>query len=364
MRYLKASKIRPVCLLILMTLSCLAVLSTPALGQGTISTILSGSRYRGVLADGNGNVYVADYDTSRVLKISPVGAVTVVAGNGQIGFSGDGGPATSASFTFPWNMDLDATGNLYITDGENWRVRKVDVTGIITTIAGNGIRGFSGDLGPATAASIGGSASARLDAQGNLYIADAGNNRIRKVDTQGIIRTIAGNGVAASAGDGGQAAIASLNGPIDLVITPNGQIYIAEISGHRVRRIGTNGIITTVAGTGVPGSSGDGGPAAVAQLNSPIGLALDPDGNLYISEHDGHRVRKVDTAGIISTVAGTGVVGFSGDGGPATQAQLNDPESIAVDPAGTTLYIADTTSGSAKSRFLSLHRFQVCFRSH
>jgi sugar lactone lactonase YvrE len=266
------------------------------------------------------------------------GIITTIAGNGTQGFSGDGGPATEAELYNPGYTALDPVGNLYITDGNNLRVRKVDLNGIITTVAGNGVAGFSGDGGPATSAKLNFPAGVALDAAGNLYIADGGNNRIRKVDLNGIITTFAGGGIGAG-GDGGPATQAQLGFPSGIAVDAAGNLYIADTDFSRVRKVDLNGIITTVAGTGEHGYSGDGGPATQAELGFPSDIAVDAAGNLYIADPDNSRVRKVDSRGIISTFAGNGHRGFSGDGGPATKAQL-EPVGVAVDAAGN-VYIAD-----------------------
>jgi len=266
------------------------------------------------------------------------GIITTIAGNGTQGFSGDGGPATEAELYNPGYTALDPVGNLYITDGNNLRVRKVDLNGIITTVAGNGVAGFSGDGGPATSAKLNFPAGVALDAAGNLYIADGGNNRIRKVDLNGIITTFAGGGVGAG-GDGGPATQAQLGFPSGIAVDAAGNLYIADTDNSRVRKVDLNGIITTVAGTGEHGYSGDGGPATQAELGFPSDIAVDAAGNLYIADPNNSRVRKVDSRGIISTFAGNGHRGFSGDGGPATKAQL-EPVGVAVDAAGN-VYIAD-----------------------
>lgn len=256
------------------------------------------------------------------------------------GFSGDGGPATAARLREPTGVVMDGAGNLYFADHFNHRIRKVDIGGIITTVAGTGVVGFSGDGGPATAARLNFPAETEVDAAGNLYIADQLNDRVRKVNTSGIITTVVGTGVAGFSGDGGPATAARLHEPIDLIFDGSGNLYIADHDNQRIRKVDAGGIITTVAGTGVAGFSGDGGVATAANLNGPREVELDGAGNLYIVDTDNNRVRKVNAGGIITTVAGTGVAGFSGDGGLATVAQLDGPNGAAVDGSGN-LYIAD-----------------------
>ncbi len=294
----------------------------------------------GVAVDSAGNVFAADIGNHLVVKVSPAGILTVVAGTGNRGFSGDGGLATSAGLNIPRGVALDRSGNLYIADDGNSRVRKVSLDGTITTVAGSGRYDYSGDGGPATSAALRNPRAVAVDAAGNLYIADSNNHRIRKVGLDGIISTVAGNGVAAFSGDGGPAISASLNQPNGVAVDAAGNLYIADSSNNRIRKVPPGGIITTVAGNGQCCFSGDGGPAVSATLGFPAGVAVDGAGNLYSAEPGSRRVRKVNAAGIISTVAGNGVEGFSGDGGSATSASLYQPRGVAVDGAGS-LYVAD-----------------------
>ena len=291
----------------------------------------------GIAVDTQGNVYAADPGNSIVVRISPDGVLAVVAGNGAPGFSGDGGPASSASLGQPFGVAVDSAGNLYIADTPNNRIRKVS-GGTITTVAGNGAYAFSGDGGPATSASLNQPFGVAVDSAGNLYIADSDNNRIRKV-SGGTITTVAGNGVGGFSGDGGPATGASLNAPLGVAVDSAGKLYIADSWNYRIRKV-TGGTITTIAGNENGGFSGDGGPATNASLGGPFGVAIDSFGNLYIADFENNRIRKV-TGGTITTVAGNGNQGFSGDGGPATSAPLHQPAGVAVDSAGN-LYIADS----------------------
>jgi myo-inositol-hexaphosphate 3-phosphohydrolase/streptogramin lyase len=272
------------------------------------------------------------------------GIISTVVGTGGVsGFSGDGGPATSARLRAPRVVEADANGNLYITDTENHRVRKVDSTGKITTIAGTGTAGYSGDNGPATSAMLDNPHGVAVDAAGNVYIADSPNQRIRKVSpTTGIITTVAGTGSSGYNGDNIAATTARLNYPKGVEIGPDGALYIGDANNHRIRRVDlSTGIITTVAGTGSAGSTGDGGPATSARLNTPRNVAFGPDGDLYIADDSNFKVRRVDSVTkTITTVAGTGSAGFSGDGGAATSARMNRVRDVAVDSAGN-VYIAD-----------------------
>jgi hypothetical protein len=254
--------------------------------------------------------------------------IDTVAGNGSWGYSGDGGPATEAMLSYPRGVAVDASGNIYIADLYNHRIRKVDTSGIITTVAGNGDEGYSGDGGPATEAMLDFPFGVAVDASGNIYIGDTHNYRIRKVDTSGIITTVAGNGAWGYSGDGGPATEAMLDFPCDVAVDASGNLYIGDVYNQRIRKVDTSGIINTVAGNGSWGYSGDGGPATEAQLHGPFGVTVDASGNLYIADYDNQRIRKVDTSGIITTVAGNGSRGYSGDGGPATDAMLNHPRDI------------------------------------
>jgi uncharacterized protein (TIGR03437 family) len=307
-------------------------------GDGGPATAASLSQPRGVAVDAAGNLYIADGVNERIRKVTPAGTITTLAGNGAYKFSGDGGAAAGASLNFPTGVAVDAAGNLYISDGN--RIRKVYVAGTITTVAGNGQAGYSGDGGPATAASLDGPMGLAVDAAGNLYIANTGNQRIRKVTPAGTITTVAGNGQAGYSGDDGPATVASLNYPFGVAVDAAGNLYIAEASNSRIRKVTPAGTITTVAGNGQWGYSGDGGPATAASLKAPSGVAVDAAGNLYIAEELNQRIRKVAPAGTITTVAGNGIQSFSGDGGPATAASLSYPCGVAADAAGN-IYVAD-----------------------
>ena len=294
----------------------------------------------GLALDGAGNLYIADTFNQRIRKVDAAGAISTVAGDGTRGFGGDGGPAMAAQLRSPWGVALDGAGNLYIADSSNHRIRKVDTVGVITTVAGDGTRGFGGDGGPATAAQLYVPSGVAVDGAGNLYIADRGNRRIRKVDSAGVISTVAGDGTRGYGGDGGPATAAQLNAPAGVAPDGAGNLYIADRDNHRIRKVDPAGVISTVAGDGTLGYGGDGSPATAAQLASPRGVALDEAGNLYIADTFNYRIRKVDAAGVITTVAGDGTLGFGGDGSPATAAQLNQPIGVAPDGAGN-LYIAD-----------------------
>lgn len=295
-----------------------------------------------VKADSAGNFYIWD-GAAAIRKVSTAGTITTYAGNGRAGYSGDGGAATSAMIFANGTVHglaVDNSGNVYFSDGQNQRVRKVSASGIVTTVAGNGTAGFSGDGGAATSAMVNYPNGLAVDSFGNLYIADRFNEVVRKVDTTGKISTVAGNGNSGFDGDGGQATGATIGECIGVAVDGSGNLYIS--GNFRIRKVNTAGVISTVTGTGSIGYSGDGGPAAAAAAD-PIGIAVDAAGNLYFADPNAQRVRKIDTAGIITTVAGNGTFGDTGDGGPATSAEMKAPVDVSLDGAGN-LYIAETSS--------------------
>ncbi|MBT2416343.1 hypothetical protein J7F01_29640, partial [Streptomyces sp. ISL-22] len=294
----------------------------------------------GLAADDAGNLYVVDTDNHRVRRVAADGTITTIAGTGTAGFSGDGGQAVEAQLSSPEGLILDRAGNLYIADDHNQRVRRVSADGVITTVAGTGEAGYGGDGAAATSAQLNNPFGLAMDRAGNLYITEHHGHRVRRMAPDGTITTFAGTGVAGYDADNKQASAAQLSNPCGLALDNAGSLYIADFYNNRVRRVAVNGTITTVAGTGVAGSIGDGGPATTAQLDHPCGLALDTAGNLYITEHRGHRVRRVAPDGTITTVAGTGAGGYDGDDKPAIAAQLRNPEALAIDRYGN-LYIAD-----------------------
>ncbi len=271
------------------------------------------------------------------------GIITTVAGNGTHGFSGDGGPATNASLWFPMGVAVDKAGNVYIADHYNMRIRKVSASGIITTFAGNGVGDFSGDHGPAASASLWFPMGVAVDTESNVYVGDSENHRIRRVNNDGKVITVAGGGPCCSLGDGGSATRATLRDPTGVSMDPAGNIYIADTRHYRVRKVSRNGIIATVAGYGVSAFNGDGGLATTAGLSADWVVA-DAMGNVYITDSSNARIRKVTPSGTIITFAGGGPCCSPGDGGPATQAFLNNPRGLALDTAGN-LYITEAQSG-------------------
>jgi uncharacterized protein (TIGR03437 family) len=294
-----------------------------------------------VAIDSSGNVFIVAPDYNIVLRLdAKSGQLTIVAGNGTAGFSGDSGPATNAELYCPTGVAVDSAGNLYIADYRNNRIRKVS-GGVIATVAGNGTWwGSSGDNGPAASAELDGPIGVAVDSAGNLYIADSGNDRIRKV-SGGVIATVAGKGTFGYSGDNGPATSAELYNPCGVAVDSSGNLYIADYSNNRIRKV-SGGVITTVAGNGTAGHSGDNGAPASAELYHPRGVAVDSAGNLYIADSDNSRIRRV-SSGVITTVAGNGTWGYSGDNGPATTAELSYPTGVAVDSAGN-LYIADLSN--------------------
>jgi sugar lactone lactonase YvrE len=282
---------------------------------------------------------------NRIRKVTAsTGKISTVAGNGTRGYSGDGGAATSAELYYPSGITLDSSGNIYIADWGNNRIRKVSAsTGNISTVVGNGTQGFAGDGGAATSAELYHPGGVALDSAGNIFVADTHNNRIRKVLlSTGDISTVAGNGTEGYSGDGGAATSAELFYPGGIAFDNAGNFYIADESNSRIRKVTiSTGYISTVAGDGLNGYSGDGGAATSAKLYEPIGVAVDRAGNLYIADEQNNRVREVNAVtGIISTVAGNGTAGYSGDAGPPSTAELNNPCSVTVDSSGN-VYIAD-----------------------
>ncbi len=294
---------------------------------------------KGVAVDRFGNTYLST-NLHCVFRLDTNGNLSLVAGNCQGGFSGDGGNAVNAQLNNPQGIAVDLAGNLYIADENNQRIRKVTPAGIITTVAGSSTAGFSGDNGPATSAQLNSPQGVAVDSTGNLYVADSLNSRIRQITPNGAITTIAGTGTAGNSGDGGPATAATLSRPIALALDSAGDLYIGDAGSSEVRKIAPGGTITRVAGTGVYGYSGDSGPAIDANLSTPAGLALDSAGNLFIADDQNFRVREVNPAGTISTYAGSGLPGYSGDGGPATSANLTGPIGVAVDYSHN-LFIAD-----------------------
>ena len=312
-------------------------------GDGGAATNAALNNPLDLALDGAGNIYFDDSLNERVRMLGTNGIITTIAGNGSASYSGDGGAATNAALNNPYGVALDNAGNIFIADANNNRIRKVGTNGIITTLAGNGSAGYSGDGGPATSAALNSPLGVAVDGVGDIFIVDENNQRIRKVDTSGIITTVAGNGSAGYSGDGGAATNAALYNPINIALDLQGNIYIADAYTQRIRKVGTNGIITTVAGNGSLGFSGDGGPATNAALLYPYGVTVDNVGDIIIADKNNSRIREVGTNGVITTVAGNGSNGYTGDGVAATNTALYYPWGLAVDAAGN-LLIGDSSN--------------------
>jgi sugar lactone lactonase YvrE len=297
----------------------------------------------GITVGPDGSVYVSDYEGGRVFRLQPGRGLTVVAGTGKSGEVGDQGRADKATLSQPTGLVVDQEGNLFVAEMEGHRIRRIDSQGIITTIAGNGVRSLSGDGGPAKDAGVYFPLGLAFDSKGSLYISDGA----------GAVRRIYGNGTISSLD------LSSLPSPIwhpsYLAFNSAGDLYFSEQwfsgVGCRIARISQLGSLKVVVGNGNCGFAGDGGPAADALLDHPAGLAFDSEGNLYVADSSNNRIRRIDRNGIITTVAGTGIAGSSGDGGLGKQAQLNKPFGIAIGP-GDILYIAE--GGGHRVRLLQL----------
>ncbi|HSQ59161.1 MAG TPA: hypothetical protein VLT84_01795 [Acidobacteriota bacterium] len=293
----------------------------------------------GVAFGPDGSLYVADTGHHAVRRIdAATGAITTVAGCGAPGHSGDGGLATAARLQAPHDLAVAENGDLYLADTGNHAIRKVAAaTGVITTFAGKGSPGYGGDGGPAATARFHGPTGLAIAANGDLYVADRGNNRVRRVDAAtGIVTTFAGTGSGGFGGDGGPATAARLDRPGGVDVALNGDVYIADTFNHAIRRVAAaTGVIATVSGTGAPGHSGDDGPARDARLNAPVSVAASASGEVWVADSGNHAIRRFTPGGAIAAVAGTGAAGYAGDGGPPTAARLSQPSGIAVDASGT-----------------------------
>ena len=300
-----------------------------------------------VILDGAGNYYISDTYHDRIRKVDAAGVITTIAGTGTTmggGFSGDGGPATAAQLNAPLGMVFDHAGNLYIADNYNNRIRKISTTGIITTIAGTDTAGYNGDNIPATAAQLNSPHFIAFDAAENLYICDYNNSRIRKIDGSGIITTIAGTGsTMGSPAEDSAATLASVHHPYGIAIDENGNIYFSDETANKVRRINPAGIVSTIAGNGHSNYNGDNIPATNAWLFNPCGIAVDNSGNVYFADGNNCRIRKIDNTGIITTIAGIGSSAYSGDGGPATAAAISAITGVTISTSGD-MYIAGFSS--------------------
>ncbi|MGZ3863093.1 MAG: NHL domain-containing protein [Bacteroidia bacterium] len=309
-------------------------------GDGGPATSAKLSQPSAVALDTSGNLYITDLDNSRIRKVDKNGIMSTFAGTGTWGYSGDGGLATNAQLADCFGIATDLVGNVYFTSANCHCVRKVDTSGIISTIIGNGVQGYSGDEGPAISASLNAPYGIFVSSFGNVYFSDPGNNCIRVVNTSGIISTVAGNGTQGYSGDGGLATVATLSSPTGICLDGQGNMYIMDSGNERIRKVDINGVISTFAGNGMGGYSGDGGIATNAGISVGDGLCVDSWGNLYFADTHNMRVRMINTNGIISTIAGNGGMNLSGDGGPAINASIYLPYGINFDRSGN-LYIAD-----------------------
>lgn len=318
------------------------------LGDGKTAQQIIIESPMGIAEDGSGNVYVSDRDAKLIWKIEPSGRATVIAGTGQsTSVSGlPRGPvlARDVGFSSIEGIVFDRDGNLLLADSLNHAILKIDTRGYLTYFAGNGERGFAGDGGPATEARLHGPYDVRLDSKGNVYIADVKNHCIRKVDRQGVLSTVAGTGVAGYSGDGGPAVNAQLNMPYGILLDNDDNLLIADSDNNVLRKVGHDGIISTFAGSGERGYAGDGGPALAAKFDSPQSLAIDKDGRIYIDDEHNNAIRIIEPDSKIRTLIGTKGPGFSGDGGPAISAQIADPENIWVRKDGSILISARDNS--------------------
>ncbi|MCW3121013.1 MAG: C-terminal target protein [Flavipsychrobacter sp.] len=308
-------------------------------GDGSAATAAKLNQSHSVKTDGAGTIYIADYGNNCIHKVSG-GIISTIAGTGVGGYSGDGGAATNAKLLNPTDVTLDASGNVYVVDHNNNVIRKISTSGIISTVAGTGVAGYGGDGAAATTAKLNSPLGMCIDASGNIYIGDQLNHRVRKINTAGIISTIAGTGTAGFSGDGFAATAAKLNVPNFVALDPSGNVVFSDNANHRLRKINSSGIISTIAGNGIGTYTADGVPASATSIFFPGGLEFDAAGNLYFAENGDERIRKIDVTGIINTIAGTGVAGYSGDGGAATAAKLNSVTDVSVDGSGN-VYIAD-----------------------
>ena len=315
------------------------ILASASLAKGVRATDTNISLVDGVAVDQKGNIYFSRRDHNTIHKIDPQGRLTLLAGTGAAGYSGDNGPAVNATLRIPAGLAADAKGNVYIADRENHVVRKIGAKGIITTIAGTGTAGFSGDGGPAAKAQLNLPSGIALDGKGSIFIADRSNNRIRKIDAKGIITTYAGKGETGYAGDNGPAVKARLDHPFGIDIDGKGNLFIADRGNNRIRKVNKEGIITTIGGDGGFFFMGDNGPAYRASIAGPTGVAVDKDGNVYVADRNNNRIRVIDSQGMIRTIAGTGQQDYNGDSELARDTNLHLPFGVAVEPDGKLLVL-------------------------
>ena len=324
------------------------------IGDGKKATDVILTLVDGVAVDSENNLYISHRSKNRIRKVSQDGVITTIAGNGRAGFGGDNGPALKASLNFPAGLCHDRAGNLYIADRNNHRVRRIDTSGIITTVAGTGTPDWGGDGGPAIKAHLNYPSDLVCDGNGNLYISDRSNNRIRKVNSKGIISTIVGLGPPEFGGDFGPAEDAFLKYPFGIDLDKKGNLYIADRGNNRIRKVDSQGIITTVAGDGTHFFSGDYGPATRASLAYPTDVVVDNEGNLYIADRNNNRIRRVDPLGIMTTVMGIGRYEYNGDNEIASETSLHLPFALTLSNDGK-LIIVDRNHFRVRSMDLKSH---------
>lgn len=294
----------------------------------------------GIVTDANGNTYICDDFNNRIRKVDQAGLMSTIAGTNIGAFFGENINSISAVLDGPQGMTIDQSGNIYFCDANNVRIRKISPSGIITTVAGSGIPAYGGDGGIATSAGFVEPYDVAVDATGNIYVADKGDNRIRKINPSGIISTIAGDGSIGFLGDGFNATVSKLNNPMGICVDPSGNIIFCDNGNNRIRKISASGIISTIAGSSTGGFSGDGGPASAASITEPRDICSNSSGTLFFVDGGNFRIRSINTNGIISTVAGNGNAGHSGDGGPALQAGFNGINSVHIDGNGN-IFVSD-----------------------
>jgi len=312
--------------------------------DGNLATAAQFTNTAGVDVMGDGTIIIADFDAHRIRRVAPNGIVTTIAGTGTSGFTGDGGLAVNARLTSPNGVVVAPDGSIYISDSGNLRIRLISPDGTITTVAGTGVEGYTGDGGLATAAQIGAPNGMALAIDGSLYIPDMTHHVVRRISPDGIITTLVGTGVGGFSGDNGSAFTAQINYPRDVAVDSDGNLYIADSNNNRIRRVSPDGIIRTIVGTGVSGFLGDGGLATQARMSASEGVTTGPDGTIYFTDSGNHRIRQVTSDGIVTTVAGTGTSGFTGDGGSPLSARINGPNELVIDAAGNILF-TDSTNG-------------------
>jgi sugar lactone lactonase YvrE len=313
-------------------------------GQGGRATAAQLRHPSGVVADRAGAVYIADSNSGAIRVVDPDGGIRTIAGDHGDGYAGDGGQALDARFSKPTMVVLDEAGNLFVADRDNHAIRRVDLDGVVTTVAGGNGEGATGDGGPATQAQLNCPRGLAIDGGGSLYFTDRDNHSVRRVDPSGVITTI-------TASRGSRLTPwkrpVTLRRPRGLAFDAADDLYVADRNNHAIRRIDRRGVMTTFAGGNGEGYSGDGGPATRAQFRYPSGIVFDRDGNAFVSDHLNHAIRKIDPAGVITTVVGGNGAGYTGDGGEALAAQIEYPSGLALDAEGN-LYIADRNNDAVR----------------